>query len=54
MSVLETRSLSIRFGGIQAARDVSIKLGDIARVRVDSMRRQLPSVTLPMIRWKPC
>ena len=28
MSVLETRSLSIRFGGIQAARDVSIRLGE--------------------------
>jgi branched-chain amino acid transport system ATP-binding protein len=28
MSVLETRSLSIRFGGIQAARDVSIQLGE--------------------------
>ena len=28
MSVLETRELSIRFGGLQAARDVSIKLGE--------------------------
>jgi|SRR5947209_18489484 len=28
MSVLETRDLSIRFGGVQAARDVSIKLGE--------------------------
>jgi branched-chain amino acid transport system ATP-binding protein len=28
MSVLETRNLSIRFGGIQAARDVSIQLGE--------------------------
>jgi branched-chain amino acid transport system ATP-binding protein len=28
MSVLETRGLSIRFGGIQAARDVSIRLGE--------------------------
>src|SRR5688572_2697240 len=28
MSVLETHGLSIRFGGIQAARDVSIRLGE--------------------------
>ena len=28
MSVLETRGCSIRFGGVQAARDVSIKIGE--------------------------
>jgi branched-chain amino acid transport system ATP-binding protein len=28
MSVLETRGLSIRFGGVQAAHDVSIRLGE--------------------------
>jgi branched-chain amino acid transport system ATP-binding protein len=28
MSVLETRGLSIRFGGVQAARDVSISVGE--------------------------
>src|SRR5688572_23844160 len=28
MSVLETRNLSVRFGGVQAARDVSIQLGE--------------------------
>ena len=28
MSVLETKGLSIRFGGVQAARDVSISLGE--------------------------
>jgi branched-chain amino acid transport system ATP-binding protein len=28
MSVLETRACSIRFGGVQAARDVSIKIGE--------------------------
>src|SRR5687767_9179100 len=28
MSALEARNLSIRFGGVQAARDVSIKIGE--------------------------
>ena len=28
MSVLETQNLSVRFGGVQAARDVSIRLGE--------------------------
>src|SRR5688500_2376072 len=28
MSVLETKGLSIRFGGVQAARDVTISLGE--------------------------
>lgn len=28
MSVLETRGCSIRFGGVQAARDISLKLGE--------------------------
>jgi branched-chain amino acid transport system ATP-binding protein len=28
MSVLETRGCSIRFGGVQAARDVSISVGE--------------------------
>ncbi|MEX2659373.1 MAG: ABC transporter ATP-binding protein [Acidimicrobiales bacterium] len=34
MSVLETRELSIRFGGIQAAKDVSISLGEFEIVGV--------------------
>src|SRR3954468_23861145 len=34
MSVLETQDLSIRFGGLQAARDVSIKVGECGIVGV--------------------
>ncbi|HEX4904807.1 MAG TPA: ATP-binding cassette domain-containing protein, partial [Acidimicrobiales bacterium] len=34
MSVLETRNLSIRFGGLQAAHEVSIKVGEYEIVGV--------------------